>query len=97
MSEPYGGPSTKGKSPSADLISVSHPGYALRMYDDYKPSTAEWMDLLSIANTYGVCSGAIAQIEDIDVIDSPVKRLFLDKQLNIKKLSCDRQTSQSQL
>jgi hypothetical protein len=58
------------------------------MYDDYKPSTAEWMDLLSIANAYGmkrVYRHAVAQIEDIDVADDPVERLLLAKQLNIKK------------
>ena len=58
------------------------------MYDDYKPSTAEWMDLLSIANTYGlkrVYCRAVAEIEDIDVTDDLVKRVVLAKQLNIKK------------
>jgi hypothetical protein len=62
--------------------------YTLRMYDDYQPSTAEWMDLLSIANTYGlerVYRRAVAKIEDIDVTDDPVKRVILAKQLNIKK------------
>ena len=50
------------------------------MYDDYKPSTAEWMDLLSIANTYGlkrVYRRAVAKIEDIDVTDDPVNRVLL--------------------
>jgi len=58
------------------------------MYDDYKPSIAEWMDLLSIANTYGlerVYRRAVAEIEDIDITDDPVKRLLLAKQLKIKK------------
>ena len=58
------------------------------MYDDYKPSTAEWMDLLSIANTYGlkrVYRHAVAKIEDIDVTDDPVNRVIVAKQLNIKK------------
>ena len=58
------------------------------MYDDYEPSTAEWMDLLSIANTYGlqrVYRRAVVEIEDIDVTDDPVKRLLVAKKLNIKK------------
>ena len=58
------------------------------MYDDYKPSTAEWMNLLSIANTYGlkrVYNRAVAQIEDIDVTVDPVNRVLLAKQLNINK------------
>jgi hypothetical protein len=58
------------------------------MYDDYKPSTAEWMDLLSIANTYGltrVYRRAVAEIEDIDVTDDPVKRVLVAKELNINK------------
>ena len=58
------------------------------MYDDYKPSTAEWMDLLSIANTYGlkrVYRRAVAEIEDIDVTVDPVKRVLAAKKLNIKK------------
>ena len=58
------------------------------MYDDYKPSTAEWMDLLSIANTYGlkrVYRRAVAEIEDIDVTNDPVSRVLMAKQLNIKK------------
>ena len=58
------------------------------MYDDYKPSTAEWMSLLSIANTYGlkrVYRRAVAEIEDIDVTDDPVNRVLLAKRLNIKK------------
>ena len=58
------------------------------MYDDYKPSTAEWMDLLSIANTYGlkrVYRRAVTEIEDIDVTDDPVKRVLVAKKLNIKK------------
>jgi hypothetical protein len=58
------------------------------MYDDYKPSTAEWMDLLSIANTYGltrVHRRAVAEIEDVDVTDDPVKQVLLAKKLNIKK------------
>ena len=58
------------------------------MYDDYNPSTAEWMNLLSIANTYGlkrVYSRAVAQIEDIDVTVDPVNRVLLAKQLNINK------------
>ena len=58
------------------------------MYDDYKPSTTEWMDLLSIANTFGlkrVYSRAVAEIEDTDVTIDPVERVLLAKQLNIKK------------
>ena len=58
------------------------------MHDDYKPSTAEWMDLLSIANAYGlkrVYRRAVAEIEDIDVTDDPVKRVLVAKKLNIKK------------
>ena len=46
------------------------------------------MDLLSIANTYGlkrVQSRAVPQIEDIDVTKDPVNRVLLAKQLNIKK------------
>ena len=81
----------KGKSPHTALIidqCPSHQDYTLRMYDDYKPSTAEWMDLLSIANVYGldrVYRRAVAEIEDIDVTDDPIKRLLIAKQLNIKK------------
>ena len=58
------------------------------MYDDYKPSTAEWMDLLSIANAYGlkrVYRRAVAEIEDIDVTDDPVTRVLVAKKFNIKK------------
>ena len=58
------------------------------MYDDYKPSTAEWMDLLSIANTYElkrVYRRAIAEIEDTDVTVDPVERVLLARKLNIKK------------
>ena len=58
------------------------------MYDDYKPSTAEWMDLLSIANTYGlkrVYRRAVAEIEDIDFTDDPINRVLVAKRLNIKK------------
>ena len=67
---------------------MSFSGFDLRMYDDYKPSTAEWMNLLSIANTYGlkrVYSRAVSQIEDIDVTVDPVSRVLLAKQLNINK------------
>ena len=56
------------------------------MYIDYKPSTAEWMDLLSIANTYGlkrVYRRAVAKIEDIDVTDDPVNRVLLAKGLTL--------------
>ncbi|KAM6491927.1 hypothetical protein JOM56_012565 [Amanita muscaria] len=38
------------------------------MYDDYKPSTTEWMDLLAIANTYGftkVYRRAVYEIDDL--------------------------------
>ena len=59
-----------------------------RMYDDYKPSNAEWMDLLSIANTYGlkrVHRRALAEIEDIDVNIDPVEQVLLAKKLNVKK------------
>ena len=58
------------------------------MYDDYKPSTAEWMGLLSISDTYGlekVYRRAVAEIEDIDVADDPVDRVLLARQFNIKK------------
>ena len=58
------------------------------MYDDYKPSTAEWIDLLTIANTYGlkrVYRRAVSEIEDIDVTIDPVERLLVAKRLNIKK------------
>ena len=57
------------------------------MYDDYKPSNAEWMDLLSIANTYGlkrVYRRALAEIEDINVNIDPVERVLLAKKLNVK-------------
>ena len=46
------------------------------------------MDLLSIANTYGlkrVYHRAVAEIEDNDVTIDPVERVLLAKQLNIKK------------
>jgi len=58
------------------------------MYEDYKPSTTEWIDLLSIANIYGlkrVYRRAVAQIENIDVTVDPVSRVLLAKKLNIKK------------
>ena len=58
------------------------------MYDDYNPSTAEWLDLLSVANNYGlkrVYNHAVAQIEDMDVTDDPVSRILVAKKLNIKK------------
>ena len=58
------------------------------MYEDYNPTTAEWIDLLSIANAYGlkrVYSHAVAQIEDIDVTYDPVSRVLVAKKLNIKK------------
>ena len=58
------------------------------MYDDYKPSATEWMDLFSFANTYGlkrVYNHAVAKIEDIDVIDDPINRVIVAKQLNVKK------------
>ena len=58
------------------------------MYADYKPSTTEWMDLLSIANAYGmkrVYRRAIAAIEDIDVTIDPVERVLLAKRLNVRK------------
>ena len=58
------------------------------MYEDYKPSTTEWMDLVSIANIYGlkrVYRRAVAQIENIDVTADPVSRVLLAKKLNIKK------------
>ena len=76
-------------SPLVDLINAPLiRGYTSRMYEDYKPSTAEWIDLLSIAYTYGlerVYRHAIAQIEDIDVTDDPINRVLLAKKLNIKK------------
>ena len=46
------------------------------------------MDLLSIANTYGlkrVYRRAVAEIENTDVTTDPIERVFLAKQLNIKK------------
>ena len=46
------------------------------------------MDLLSIANTYGlkrVYRRAVAEIENTDVTIDPVERVLLAKQLNIKK------------
>jgi hypothetical protein len=58
------------------------------MYDDYKPSTAEWMDLLSIAYVYGlkrVHHRDIAEIEDIDITDDLVERTLVAKKLNVKK------------
>jgi hypothetical protein len=85
-SEPCGGFSTKGKSPYAAQINALL--IQFRMYDDYKPSTAEWMDLLSIANTYElkrVYRRAVAEIEDIDATVDPVNRVLMAKRLNIKK------------
>jgi len=58
------------------------------MYDDYAPSTTEWMDLLSIANTYvleKVYRRAVASIDDIDVTIDPIERVVLAKRLNVKK------------
>ena len=58
------------------------------MYEDYKPSITEWIDLLSIANIYGlkrVYYRAVAQIENIDVTDDPVSRVLVAKKLNIDK------------
>ena len=46
------------------------------------------MDLLTIANTYGlkrVYRRALAEIEDIDVNIDPVERVLLAKKLNVKK------------
>ena len=58
------------------------------MCEDYKHSTTEWMDLVSITNTraYGgggrVYRRAVAQI---DVTVDLVSRVLLAKKLNIKK------------
>ena len=85
-SEPCAGSSTKGKFPYADLINAPLiRSYTSSMYDDYKPSTAEWMDLLSIANAYEmmrVYHHVIARVEDID---DPISRVLLAKKLNIKR------------
>ena len=77
----------KGKSSHTAQINATLTQTTSRMYD-YKPSTTEWMDLLSIAHTYGlerVYCRALAEIENIDVTNDPVKRLLIAKQLNIKK------------
>ena len=58
------------------------------MYDDYKPSTTEWMDLLSIANTYGftkVYRRAIYEIDDLDDAIDPVERILLAKRLKVNR------------
>ena len=61
---------------------------ASRMYDDYKPSTTEWMDLLSIANTYGftkVYRRAISEIDDLDGAIDPVEQILLAKRLKVNR------------
>ena len=58
------------------------------MYDDYKPSTTEWMDLLSIANTYSftkVYRRAVSEIDDLDGTTDPVERILLAKRLKVNR------------
>ena len=58
------------------------------MYDDYKPSTAEWMDLLAIANTYGftkVYRRAVHEIDDLEDTIDPVERILLAKRLKVNR------------
>ncbi|KAG5641642.1 hypothetical protein DXG03_004550 [Asterophora parasitica] len=58
------------------------------MYDDYKPSTTEWMDLLSIANTYGftkVYRRAVSEIDDLEAAIDPVERILLAKRLKVNR------------
>jgi hypothetical protein len=58
------------------------------MYDDYKPSTTEWMDLLSIANTYGftkVYRRAVHEIDDLDGAIDPIDRIVLAKRLKVDR------------
>ena len=61
---------------------------ASRMYDDYKPLTAEWMDLLSIANTYGftkVYQRAVHEIDDLEDTIDPVERILLARRLKVNR------------
>ncbi|KAF8345387.1 hypothetical protein F5887DRAFT_966566, partial [Amanita rubescens] len=58
------------------------------MYDDYKPSTTEWMDLLAIANTYGftkVYRRAVYEIDDLDGSIDPIERVLLAKRLKVNR------------
>ncbi|KAF8345371.1 hypothetical protein F5887DRAFT_917358 [Amanita rubescens] len=58
------------------------------MYDDYKPSTTEWMDLLAIANTYGftkVYRRAVYEIDDLDGAIDPIERILLAKRLKVNR------------
>ncbi len=58
------------------------------MYDDYKPSTTEWMDLLAIANTYGftkVYRRAVHEIDDLDGVIDPIERILLAKRLKVNR------------
>ncbi|KAM6503779.1 hypothetical protein JOM56_000722, partial [Amanita muscaria] len=58
------------------------------MYDDYKPSTTEWMDLLAIANTYGftkVYRRAVYEIDDLDSAIDPIERILLAKRLKVNR------------
>ncbi|KAK2464830.1 hypothetical protein APHAL10511_003129 [Amanita phalloides] len=58
------------------------------MYDDYKPSTTEWMDLLTIANTYGftkVYRRAVSEIDDLDGAIDPIERILLAKRLKVNR------------
>ncbi|KAF8621445.1 hypothetical protein AX15_007799 [Amanita polypyramis BW_CC] len=58
------------------------------MYDDYKPSTNEWMDLLAIASTYGftkVYRRAAYEIDDLDDSIDPIERILLAKRLKVNR------------
>ncbi|KAM6503839.1 hypothetical protein JOM56_000782 [Amanita muscaria] len=58
------------------------------MYDDYKPSTTEWMDLLPIANTYGftkVYRRAVYEIDDLDDAIDAIERILLAKRLKANR------------
>ena len=58
------------------------------MYDDYKPSSTEWMDLLSIANTYGftkVYHRAVQEVDDLDGAIGPIERILLAKHLKVNR------------
>ena len=58
------------------------------MYDDYKPSTTEWMDLLAITNTYGftkVYRRAVSEIDDLDGAIDPIERILLAKRLKVNR------------
>ena len=84
----YGDTFTKGEPYRSIASPTRAQTSALRMYDDYKPSTAEWMDLLSIANTYGftkVYRRAVQQIDDLDGAIDPVERILLAKRLKVNR------------